>query len=195
MEGKNANKKNMLTANQMIGELLLSIVLYGIIFFVLYRIIYSFIYQYFIENQKYILLAFAIIALQILMAMGMFSIANRKAFKRGNIYKNDVNKVIKNIVFIIVVILLLQAFSVFAYVDIAINKTLEKDFALQYKEKLLSYLYGEDEMTIYQIEKEKAIKKVKKQMYEYLAIVEIGIFTVYISAIFIEKKYLYNKAI
>ena len=195
MEEQDLNENKILTANQMVGELLLSLVLYGAISFVLYRIIYALTYKYFSENQQYVLLAFFVIVLQVLMVFIMFKLGNRKALKKGTIYKNDVPKVMSNISLVIVVLLLLQAFSIFASVDTAINTALEKDFAMKYRETLLSYLYDEDEMAIYQIEKEKAIKEVKNQLYKYLAIVETGICAVYVSAIFLEKKYLYNKAI
>ena len=61
------NEDKILTANQMVGELLLSLVLYGVISFVLYRIIYALTYKYFSENQQYVLLAFFVIGLQALM--------------------------------------------------------------------------------------------------------------------------------
>lgn len=192
MEEQDLNENKVLTANQMVGELLLSLVLYGVISFVLYRIIYALTYKYFIENEQYVLFAFFIIGLQALMVFVMFKLGNRKALKKGNIYKEDVPKVMSNISFVIIVLLLLQAFSIFASVDTAIDTALEK---VKYRETLLSYLYDEDEMAIYQVEKEKAIKEAKNQMYKYLAIVESGICAVYISAIFLEKKYLYNNAI
>lgn len=195
MEEQDLNENKILTANQMVGELLLSLVLYGVISFVLYRIIYALTYKYFTENQQYVLLAFFVIGLQALMVFVMFKLGNRKAFKEGNIYKEDVSKVMSNISFVIIVLLLLQAFSIFASVDTAIDTAIEEDLGMKYRETLLSYLYDEDEMAIYQVEKEKAIKQAKNQMYKYLAIVEAGICVVYISAIFLEKKYLYNKAI
>jgi len=195
MEEQDLNENKILTANQMVGELLLSLVLYGVISFVLYRIIYALTYKYFSENQQYVLLAFFVVGLQALMVFIMFKLGNRKALKKGTIYKNDVSKVMSNISFVIIVLLLLQAFSIFASVDTAINTALEKDFGMKYRETLLSYLYDEDEMAIEKIEKEKAIKEAKNQLYKYLAIVETGICAVYVSAIFLEKKYLYNKAI
>lgn len=195
MEEQELNEDKILTANQMVGELLLSLVLYGVISFVLYRIIYALTYKYFSENQQYVLLAFFVIGLQALMVFVMFKLGNKKALKKGTIYKEDVSKVMSNISFVIIVLLLIQAFSIFASIDTAIDTALEKDFGMKYRETLLSYLYDKDEMAIYQVEKEKAIKEAKSQMYKYLAIVETGICAVYISAIFLEKKYLYNKAI
>ena len=41
MEEEKIDEKNILTANQMVGELLLSLVLYGIMFFVIYTFIYQ----------------------------------------------------------------------------------------------------------------------------------------------------------
>jgi hypothetical protein len=49
MEEQDLNENKILTANQMVGELLLSFVLYGVISFVLYKIIYAFTYKYFIN--------------------------------------------------------------------------------------------------------------------------------------------------
>ena len=60
---------------------------------------------------------------------------------------------------------------------------------------ILSNILTEDEMAIYNSEKEKAIKEAKQQVYSFTASVEIGICAVYTSAIFLEKKFLYEKAI
>lgn len=195
MEEQNLKEQCILTANQMIGELLLSLSIYGVISFVLYRIIYALSYSYFVENEKYVLLAFFVIALQALIVFIIFKLGNKRAFKKGNIYKKDVSKVMSNILFVIIVLLLIQVFSIFASVDVAIDTALENDFGLKYSETILSNLFDENEMNIYQEEKENAIKESKKQVYKYLAIVETGICIVYISAILLEKKYIYNKSI
>jgi len=195
MEEDNVNQQKILSANQMVGELLLSLTQYGIIFFIIYRIIYAIIYKYFTENQEYTLLAFVIIVLQALIVFCTFKFGNRKALKKGNICKDDVPKVMSNIGFVIVVLLLIQAFSMFANVDTAIDTAIEDNLKLKYTESLLSYFYNEEEIAIYQAEKEKAIEGAKSLMYKYLAIVETGISVIYISAIFFEKKYLYSKAI
>lgn len=195
MEKEKIEENNVLTANQMIGELLLSLVLYGGISAILYRIIYTLTYKYFVENEQYTLLAFFIVVLQALMVFAMFKLANRRVLKKGTIYKEDVVKVIKNISIIIIILLLIQAFSIFSNVDTTIKKVTEEDFWWQYSERVLPYLYDENEMAIYQAEKEKIIKEVKNQMYHYLTIVEIGICAIYASAILLEKRYLENKSI
>lgn len=195
MEEKKLNEENILTANQMVGELLLSLTIYGVISFILYRIIYALSYSYFVENEKYVLLAFFVIGLQALMLFIIFKLGNKRAFKKGNIYKKDVSTVISNISFVLIVLLLIQVFTIFASVELAIDTALENDFELKYSETILSNLFDEKEMSIYQLEKEKAISEVKKQTYQYLAIVESGICIVYIYAILLEKKYLYNKSI
>ena len=195
MEEQKLNEQNILTANQMVGELLLSLTLYGAIVLILYRIIYVLSYSYFIENEQYALFAFLVIGLQALMVFIMFKLGNKRAFKKGNIYKRDVSKVMNNISFVIVILLLVQVLSIFASVDAAIDSALENDFRLKYSESILSNLFDENEMNIYQVEKENAIKEAKKQIYKYLAIVEIGVGVVYIFAILLEKRYLYNKSI
>lgn len=195
MDNQKIEENNILTANQMVGELLLSLVIYGGIFAVLYRIIYALTYKYFTENEHYALLAFFVIGLQALMIFTTFKLGNKRVIKKGTIYKEDVSKVIKNISFVIIALLLIQVFSVFSSVETTINEVIEEDFWWQYSETVLPYLYDENEMEIYHAEKEKIIKEVKDKMYQYLAIVEIGICTIYISAIFLEKRYLYTEAI
>ena len=82
MEEQNLKEQCILTANQMIGELLLSLSIYGVISFVLYRIIYALSYSYFVENEKYVLLAFFVIALQALIVFISFKLGNKRAFKK-----------------------------------------------------------------------------------------------------------------
>ena len=59
---------------------------------------------------------------------------------------------------------------------------------------MISIIYDDDDMAVYQAEKEKAIQEVKNKLYQYLAIVEVGIIVIYGSAIFLEKKSLYQRA-
>ena len=85
MEKEKIEENNVLTANQMIGELLLSLVLYGGISAILYRIIYTLTYKYFVENEQYTLLAFFIVVLQALMVFAMFKLDNRRVLKKVTI--------------------------------------------------------------------------------------------------------------
>jgi len=185
--------KKVLTANQMIGELLLSLTIYGLIFYIVYYIAINLIKNSIGNN--YVLLALTIVVLQAIIAFLIFTLSNKKAFKKGTIYKNDVSKIISNISIVIIILVVILGLGTFANVESAMNETIENNFGLQYREKLLSYIYDEDEMAIYNSEKEKAIKEAKQQVYSFTASVEIGICAVYTSAIFLEKKFLYEKAI
>ena len=104
MKNKELNEKKIYTANQMTGELLLGIVLYGVICYVIYRIIYK-LGAYFIEdNDNFLLISGAmVLILQIIMVFVTFKLANIQAFKKGTIYKSDVGKVVKNISFVVIV--------------------------------------------------------------------------------------------
>lgn len=194
MDEEKLNGRKILTANQMIGELLLGIVLYGVVSYVIYRILYAIIVNYLKEDKNFILLGIIVIVLQAIMVFATFKLANRKAFKSRTIYKNDVKKVITNVSFVIIAILLIQVFGTFANVSSTVEEAVNDDFNLQHIEHLMSYIYNDEQMAIYQVEKEKAIKDVKNQLYQYLAIVEIGIIAEYGLAIFLEKKYIYQKA-
>lgn len=188
-------EKNILTSNQMIGELLLGIVLYGLISYVAYAITYKFIINALGKDNNLILIGIIVIALQIPLLFITFSLANKQAFKKGTIYKNEVNKVIKNISFVIFIILLIEVLGIFANVSSSIDETVKNDFNLNYQEKFLSVIYDENDMSIYQTEKEKAIKEAKNKLYQYLFIVESGVIIIYSSAILLEKRYIYHKAL
>ena len=179
-------EKNIITSNQMIGELLLGIVLYGLISYVVYAIIYKFIINALGKDNNLILMGIIVIVLQIPLLFITFSLANRQVFKKGTIYKNEVNKVIKNISFVIFIILLIEVLGIFANVNSSIDESIKNDFSLNYQERFLSAIYDENEM---------AIKETKNKLYQYLFIVETGVIIIYISAILLEKKYIYHRAI
>jgi len=189
-------KKEILNSNQMIGELIIRFVLWGFIFGISYNILYSIIRVKFEEKLNFTLMAIISLILQFLMLLAIYTFSNKSIAKKYTIYNSDIPKVIKTIGFIIIVILLIQVLSVFISINSVIDEVIQKDISLQIREKLfLSYLYNEEEMSIYQIEKEKAIKEVKKQAYQFLIIYEIGLCIIYISSIYLEKRSLYKIAI
>ena len=194
MHEEELNEKKIYTANQMTGELLLGIVLYGVISYVVCRIAYGLTVHFFEDNKNFILLGFIVLALQALMVFVTFKLANRQAFKKGTIYKTEVGNVLKNISFVVIVILLIQVLGTFANVSSTVDEVVEDDLGLKYREHLMSIIYDDDDMAVYQAEKEKAIQEVKNKLYQYLAIVEIGIIVIYGTAIVLERKSLYQRA-
>lgn len=194
MNEEELNEKKIYTANQMTGELLLGIVLYGVISYVVYRIAYGLTVHFLEDNKNFILLGFSVLALQALMVFVTFKLANRQAFKKGTIYKTEVGNVLKNISFVVIVILLIQVLGTFANVSSTVDEAVEDDLGLKYREHLMSIIYDDDDMAVYQAEKEKAIQEAKNKLYQYLAIVEIGIIVIYGTAIVLERKSLYQRA-
>ena len=195
MKNKELNEKKIYTANQMTGELLLGIVLYGVICYVIYRIIYK-LGAYFIEdNDNFLLISGAmVLILQIIMVFVTFKLANIQAFKKGTIYKSDVGKVVKNISFVVIVLLLSQVLATFISVNSVVEETINVDLWLKYREKKMYAFYDDDEIEIYQTQKEKEIQELKNELYQYLAIVETGTIIIYVTAIILEKKSLYKRA-
>lgn len=195
MKNKELNEKKIYTANQMTGELLLGIVLYGVICYVIYRIIYK-LGAYFIEdNDNFLLISGAmVLILQIIMVFVTFKLANIQAFKKGTIYKSDVGKVVKNISFVVIVLLLSQVLATFISVNSIVEETINDDLWLKYREKKMYAFYDDDEIEIYQTQKEKEIQELKNELYQYLAIVETGTIIIYVTAIILEKKSLYKRA-
>ena len=194
MNEEELNEKKIYTANQMTGELLLGIVLYGVISYVVYRIAYGLTVYFLEDNKNFILLGFIVLALQALMAFVTFKLANRQAFKKGTIYKTEVGNVLKNISFVVIVILLIQVLGTFANVSSTVDEAVEDDLGLKYREHLMSIIYDDDDMAVYQAVKEKAIQEAKNKLYQYLAIIEIGIIVIYGTAIVLERKSLYQRA-
>lgn len=194
MKNKELNEKKIYTANQMTGELLLGIVLYGVICYVIYRIIYK-LGAYFIEdNDNFLLISgVMVLILQIIMVFVTFKLANIQAFKKGTIYKSDVGKVVKNISFVVIVLLLSQVLATFISVNSVVEETINDDLWLKYREKKM-YAFYDDEIEIYQTQKEKEIQELKNELYQYLAIVETGTIIIYVTAIILEKKSLYKRA-
>ncbi len=195
MKNKELNEKKIYTANQMTGELLLGIVLYGVICYVIYRIIYK-LGAYFIEdNDNFLLISGAmVLILQIIMVFVTFKLANIQAFKKGTIYKSDVGKVVKNISFVVIVLLLSQVLLTFTSVNSVVEETINDNLWLKYREKTMSAFYDDDEIEIYQTQKEKEIQELKNELYQYLVIVETGTIIIYVTAIILEKKSLYKRA-
>ena len=195
MKNKELNEKKIYTANQMTGELLLGIVLYGVICYVIYRIIYK-LGAYFIEdNDNFLLISGAmVLILQIIMVFVTFKLANIQAFKKGTIYKSDVGKVVKNISFVVIVLLLSQVLATFISVNSVVEETINDDLWLKYREKKMYAFYDDDEIEIYQTQKEKEIQELKNELYQYLVIVETGTIIIYVTAIILEKKSLYKRA-
>ena len=194
MNEEELNGKKILTANQMTGELLLGIVLYGVISYVICRIAYGLTVHFLEDNKNYILLGFIVLVIQALMVFVTFKLANKQAFKKGTIYKNDVGNVIKNVSFVVIIILLIQVLGTFANVSSTVDEAVQDDFGLKYREHLMSIIYDDDDMAVYQAEKEKAIQEVKNKLYQYLAVLEVGIIVIYGTAIFLEKKSIYQRA-
>ena len=53
---------------------------------------------------------------------------------------------------------------------------------------MMSYLYEETQMEVYQAQKEKMIKETKNKIYTYLIILETGLTAVYLAVLPLEKK-------
>lgn len=163
--------------------------------YVIYRIIYK-LGAYFIEdNDNFLLISGAmVLILQIIMVFVTFKLANIQAFKKGTIYKSDVGKVVKNISFVVIVLLLSQVLLTFTSVNSVVEETINDDLWLKYREKKMYAFYDDDEIEIYQTQKEKEIQELKNELYQYLAIVETGTIIIYVTAIILEKKSLYKRA-
>ena len=191
---KELKQEKIYTANQMTGELLLGMVLYGVISYVIYRIVYNILITFLNSEENFVLLGIIVLVLQAIMIFITFNLANKQAFKNRTIYKTDVGKVMKNISFVIIIILLTQLLGNFSNVNSTVNEVLENNSEIKYSESLFNMTHSDNEIETYKIEKDKMIQEIKSSLYQYLAIVEVGIVGIYIIAIFLEKRTITNLA-
>lgn len=78
-----------------------------------------------------------------------------------------------------------------------VNETVENEInsSLTVSEMYMQYLYDDDEIAQYEAEKEKIISETKLKLYTYLAVLEIGLLTVYLGVVPLQKKAILKYAV
>ncbi|MBR6033734.1 MAG: hypothetical protein IKP28_03225 [Clostridia bacterium] len=195
MNNQKIENQNILSANQMSAELLLAIVMYGVICYIINYILYAIVVAKVIKQGNYGALVAFILCSHTLIISITLKLANKKAFKKGTIYKSEVGKVFKNVAFVIIVVLLFSVLGAYGNVESVVENKINENLWMKLENNIASSVLNKTQMSAYQESKENSIQKMKDTVYSYLTIVEIGIVAIYVTAIFIEKKSLYKKAI
>ena len=177
--------KQVATVRTITGELIGGFLLYGIAFGLLFNIIHSAITNR-IETDSQILIAIITIILEGITVFLVWRCSIATTFRNRLIEKNDVPKVMKNLLIFTVIIYSITALVNFSKVNDTINKTINSKFLLS--ERVLKYMNDSDEIAKYNEEKNKAINEAKSIAYKYLAVLEIGSLAVYLGILPLQKK-------
>lgn len=184
--------KDVSTVRTITGELIGGFLLYGIVFSILYSIVYAAISNS-ISSDSLILTAIIAIILQGIVVFCVWRCSIATIFRKRSIARNDVKKVMKNLLIFTVIICFITALMNFSEVNEKIDKTIKSDLMLS--ETFMRYKYNSNEITKYQAEKEKAISEVKTKLYTYLGVLEIGLLAVYLGVVPLQKKAILKHAI
>lgn len=182
MEGK-----TIATTRKITGELLGGFFLYGILWGIVYYFVYNFIVKRILGNSP----IFVIIVGLILQAGTVYMIwrnSTSSTFKKRTMYSHQVPTVMRSLIIFTLIICILNTIFNFLDLNKQFEKTINSNYKLQIAEMYMNILYNDEQMVQYQIEKQKAIDEVKKQVYIYFAILEVGILVIYIGILPLEKK-------
>ena len=189
--------KQIATVRKITGELIGGFILYGLVFGILYNILYS-ITEWLKQHrdiENYIVIDIITIILQGIIGFLIWRCSIATTFRNRLIEKDNVKTVIKNLMIFTVIICILTAIINISKVNQTVEEAINSNAQIALAEKYMKYIYDEDEIAIYEIEKEKIINETKTKLYTYLAILEIGLTAVYLGIVPLQKKAILKYAV
>lgn len=187
-------EKKVETVRNVTGGLIGGYLLYGILFGILYSFIYSSISKMFSSD---LLIPKAIIAI-ILQGITTFCIwrcSIAETFKKRAIDRNDVKKVMRNLIIFTVIICIISGLDNYSKVNEQLDNIINSNASIKISEMYMKYLYDDEEIAQYKAEKERIINEAKTKLYTYLTILEIGLLAVHVSVIPLQKKAILKHAV
>lgn len=186
--------KQVATVRKITGELIGGFLLYGIVFSFLYNLIYSMITNK-IEDDALILIAVIAIILQGITAFCIWRCSIATTFRKRLIERNDVKKVMRNLMIFTVIVCIISAIMNFVEVNNAVDEAIDSNANIIMAESYMQYIYDDDEIAQYEAEKEEVINETKTKLYTYLAVLEVGLLIVYLGVIPLQKKAILKYAV
>ena len=177
--------KEVTTIRKATGELKGGFLLYGIPFGILYSLIYNHIVNK-IVGDSYIAMIIITIILQGIIVFFIWQSSTATTFKKRALYREDVSIVMRNLTIFTIIISVVSAITNFNEVNSKFDR-LEKSY------DSLSYMfksYDDDQLKQYQEKKQKIVDEAKSRLYGYLAVLDVGLFVVYLGVLPFEKKFL-----
>lgn len=172
--------KQVATVRTITGELIGGFFLYGIVFSILYRIISKIL-----SPDSLILAAIIVIILQGIRAFCVWKCSIATTFRKRSININDVQIVMKNLIIFTIILFLISGVKNYSNINKSIT-VIEK-----MTEAYLYFVDDPEAISQYTAENEKKIN----ELYTYLAILEIGLFTVYLGVVSLQKKAILKHAV
>ena len=181
------------------GKITASIIINCILWSFVYSLIYSFVGAIVIKLISNIIIsimgktmaAWLITACVSLLVQGilvtmLWKSSIKSAFKNKVVNHADIQKVMRNIIIFAAILFIGSGISEF----VSVNKDVETSVnnQLKYYERLMSYVHNEEQIAQYEIEKAEAIKKVKSELYNALAVMQGGMAIVYVFVMISNKK-------
>lgn len=175
--------KDLISSKKMSQKLIGMWILWGLLFGFIYSFVFSLL-TVFINSV--IIEAIISIILQGLMAFILWKLSTTSAFKNNTVSIDDVPTIIRNLVIFTIIICILNGVYNISQVNSSIDEIINNDYQLKISESYMKILYNTEELTEYNIQKEKSIKEAKKQAYTYLIILNIGLTVVYLAVLPLE---------
>ena len=178
--------KKIVTSGKITQSLIINWLLWGIVFGLLYSFVFRLVTK---KIESMVLIAIISIILQGIMAFIVWKLSTSSSFKKATIIYDDVQKVMKNlIIFTIIISIINGVYNIYKVNNSIDTAILQSNNKIKYAESMMSYLYDNTQMEVYQAQKEKMIKETKNKLYTYLIILETGLTAVYLAVLPLEKK-------
>lgn len=187
-------EKKVETVREITGALIGGYLLYGIVFGILYSFIYTRISRSF-SNESLIFTAIIAIILQGITTFCIWRCSIGATFKKRSIDRNDVKKVMRNLMIFTAIICIISGLDNYYKVNEQVDKVINSNASIKISEMYMKYLYDDDEIAQYKAEKEKIINEAKTKLYTYLTVLEIGLLAVHLSVIPLQKKAILKYAV
>ncbi len=180
--------KTYVSGKQVIKEILLRWLLWGILFVVIYTILYNvavYILGFFkIEIQTLLIIKAVItIILQGFLVRIVWKFSAKSTFSNKSMTPDNIPYVMNKIMIFTAIICALNGFYNFYQVNTIINEDINADSQVQFTELMISKIYNAEKKEEYNNKRIESIATIKNQRYIYLTILEIGLATVYLAAL------------
>lgn len=179
--------KEIITSGKMTQKLIGNWLLYMIFFEIVYKIIYSLIISSIEDIIISILVAMILHGIFVIL---VWKCSTSSSFKKKTISYEDISIVMKNLIIFTIIVCIINTIYNISNVNSIMDEYVDSSYELKISESMMSYLYDEEEMAEYEYEKEKAIVELKKQIYIYLILLEIGLTAVYLAVLPLEKRFI-----
>ena len=162
--------------------------------YVIFNIGYSILYNTLLTKiESTIVLAIVALAIQAIIVFLSWKLGTSFTFRAKSIQREDVQKVMKNLLIFTIVLIVINGIYRFYEVNVTINRALENNYSLRIREQLYKKVATDEQIKEYERKKEEAIAEAKKEVYILLAVLEVGSVAISLSMLLLVEKRLILK--